>query len=61
MNQTILDQNTKQEFRRRQCGLGVSPSEATAVQESGVRVFEKLLNYQIGIFGVSLKKLTADD
>jgi hypothetical protein len=29
-------------------------------QESGVRIFEKLVNYQIGIFGVSLKKLTAD-
>jgi hypothetical protein len=23
-------------------------------------MFEKLVNYQIGIFGVSLKKLTAD-
>ena len=29
------------------------------IQESGVRLFEKLLNYQIGIFGVSLKTLTA--
>jgi hypothetical protein len=30
------------------------------IQESGVRMFEKLVNYQIGIFGVSLKYLTAD-
>jgi hypothetical protein len=30
------------------------------IQESGVRIFEKLVNYQIGIFGLSLKKLTAD-
>ncbi len=29
------------------------------IQESGVRMFEKLVNYQIGIFGVSLKKLIA--
>ncbi|ADI64345.1 hypothetical protein Aazo_2414 ['Nostoc azollae' 0708] len=30
------------------------------IQESGVRIFDKLVNYQIGIFGVSLKKLTAN-
>ncbi|MEO3704676.1 hypothetical protein AAFM79_07460 [Trichormus azollae HNT15244] len=30
------------------------------IQESGVRIFEKLVNYQIGIFGVSLKKHSAD-
>ncbi|ADI65469.1 hypothetical protein [Trichormus azollae] len=28
-------------------------------QESGVRIFEKFVNYQLGIIGVSLKKLTA--
>jgi hypothetical protein len=27
---------------------------------TGVRMFEKWVNYQISIFGVSLKKLTAD-
>jgi hypothetical protein len=29
------------------------------IQESGIRIFEKLVNYKTGIFGVSLKKLTA--
>ncbi|MEO3706780.1 hypothetical protein [Trichormus azollae] len=30
------------------------------IQESGVRMLEKFVNYQIGIFGISLKKLTPD-
>jgi hypothetical protein len=30
------------------------------IQESGVRMFEKLVSYQTSISAVSLKKLTAD-
>jgi hypothetical protein len=30
------------------------------IQESGVRMLEKSVNYQIEIFGVSLTNLTAD-
>ncbi len=40
--------------------LGFQTSINLRIQESGVRMFEKLVNYQIGIFDFSLKKLTDD-
>jgi hypothetical protein len=43
--------------------MGNNPTITTTIariQESGVRMFEELLNYQTGIFAVSLKKLTVD-